>query len=501
MALPRVQHSTLSPTKRVEWPDNPKERGAPLFLARARLRHLVVVADAACLATPDSHDWSPELLLAGLLTHQYIKSYRYADDGPPADIPRKQCGFYSVVEGWVELLPTTNNGDVRPVLFASNSGSVTEGGIVGNRTDVAGRDIAARSYQELGADRARAQREADALAAQAAEVVGADLFITERPYLYETRAQYANGVTICKPRDALAFIGLYLRAQDQYITYRSPFSHEPTFSTDRGSFYWIGARELLPAAWRWFSACVQHAHNGGDKSLVGLGESLLRRTQTALEARDRLHIGLNQGQDNNTARQILDAIDVIVVSLMSAVDVAARVAHTVLGLQSDIYYAGWQKRQWLGELRGKATALAAIVDVNTRGADVLTILRLLRNSVHGAALSSMSVRKSGRPIETRIKLPQADTSEIVTAMDALGGRTAWGVIEITSVGSYVDPGTFVEKLFPYVITLFNDLMIHTPVEQLPHVQLTPQNLLPPANGERGLFDEKTRQSICWQLGF
>jgi hypothetical protein len=495
--LKRLRNSNLTSTRRSEWPENPTELGALLFAPRAPLRRLVVVADVECLVTDENGPWGPELVLSGLLTHEYVKLYRFADAGPPADIPRKKYGPYAeAVPGWIELLPQ-DGSDVRLVAYADPE-SMGQAGIIGNRTEVAQRDEAAQSYKELGVVKARAQREADSLAAQAAEAVNADLFVTNRPYLSETKFPY--GVTICSSREALALVGLYLRAQGRYVIYRG-VDGRGTHSMNKGLYYWVGTRELLPAAWRWFGACVQHATGVSDQELIYLGGSLLRRVQTALQSRDELHIALDLEQNNDTAQEVLNCLDVILVSLMGAVDVAARVAHHVLGLQSGIYLAGWQKEKtWLKEVQAKDAALAAVVGPDMPGRHTITILRLLRNSVHGQALSSLAVRNMGGSIETRVRLPEADAPEILTAMDALGGRSDWGVKEIIPGRWDSDPGQFVEKLVPHVFDLLNDLMKLTPVEQLSHVSFTPENELPPSD-QQGPFNERGRESIRWQLGF
>lgn len=495
--LRRLRHSNLTSARRSEWPKNPSDLGAPLFASRAPLRRLVVMADVSCLVTDESGSWCPELVLSGLLTHEFVRLYRFADDGPPADLPRKKYGPYGeAVPGWVELLPDQAGSDVRSLTYA-DSESMGHGGIIGNRTQTAQADAAARSYKELGEGVARGRREADSLAAQAAEAVYADLFISNRLYLSETKIPY--GVTVCTPQEALALVSLYLRAQGLYIIYRGIDGHG-THKMNKGLYYWIGTREMLPTAWRWFGACVQHSSGVGDQSLINLGSSLLRRVQTSLQSRDELHIALNLKQNNDTAREVLDCLDVILVSLMGAVDVAARVAHQVLSLQSDIYHAAWQKERWLKEVKAKDAALAAVVGPDTPGKRTITILRLLRNSVHGEALSSLAVHNMGGPIETRVRLPQADAPGILAAMDALRGRSDWGVKEIIPGRWDADPGTLVEKLMPHVFDLLNNLMKLTPVEQLSHVSLTPDDELPPPDPQ-GPFNERGRKSIRWQLGF
>ena len=73
------------------------------------------------------------------------------------------------------------------------------------------------------------RRERDALAADVATAVEADLFITERPYLFGTKRIHVPAVTLCQTPEALAMIGLYLRSQGEFILWRrlSAFTQFP----------------------------------------------------------------------------------------------------------------------------------------------------------------------------------------------------------------------------------------------------------------------------------
>jgi hypothetical protein len=127
-------------------------------------------------------------------------------------------------------------------------------------------------------------------------------------------------VTVCKPPEALALVSLYLRSQQAFVIWRGTDGFG-SLNMNEGLYFWVGTRELLPAAWRWFAACVQQSNPANDRTLLELGESLLRRVQRALEARDRFHRAFNLPQNNDTARAVLSELDSILVSLMGAVDV------------------------------------------------------------------------------------------------------------------------------------------------------------------------------------
>ena len=270
------------------------------------------------------------------------------------------------------------------------------------------------------------RREKDGLALQVAGAAKADIFITERPYLFEISSQF--GVTICQPADALALVALYLRAQNEFVIWRQPGGS--TFYMDRELYFWVGTRELLPSAWRWNTACVQQSSATGDPGLQYLGDSLLQRVQRGLITRDDFHLVFNRLQNNpGNSREMLARLDTMLVLLMGTIDVTARVAHLTLGLTGNIHNAGWQ-RPWINSVTTADPALAAIFAANTSNWHALTILQLLRNTVHGQAIRSVPVRLSGGSVETEIQLPADDEADVVASMDALtifnsGGYRVW----------------------------------------------------------------------------
>jgi hypothetical protein len=125
-------------------------------------------------------------------------------------------------------------------------------------------------------------------------------------------------------------------------------------------------------------------------------------------------------------RTLLPPFDVCLVFLMGALDAVARVAHRVLGLQPDhVHQAGWQKSSWLKNVAVKAPSLAAVVTAGTPGADTLTILRPLGNTVHEAGLPALAILAlPGHREGTLAGLPRADSDQILEAADRRGGREA-----------------------------------------------------------------------------
>ncbi len=486
------------PLTRPTWPDYKQKEPSTAFSERPPLRRLVVVADQTLLSKANEADATQLALLAGLLSHPYIKLLRYTEGGPPVDAPRAQHErLGEIVPGWLIVGEYDERNGVWPVTFAESPGTgVTRAAIMGNSVEVAGSDDRTGTYTDLGSEAAAAQRRADAIAVRAAESAHADLFITERGFLHAVTWDLAGGVLVARPLDALPLISLYLRAQGEFITYRDS-GGTSTEQMNKGLFYWVGTRELLPSGRRWFGTCVQAGQ--ADDTLIYLGQSAFQRVQRALQARDAAHRALNQAQDNDTATEALASLDLVLLGLMAAVDVTARVAHRVLGLIGTEYDAGWQRKNWLRKVKRHSPDLAAAVAADTTGGRTLFVLSRLRNSIHGAALDALAVSQAPRRRqETMVGLPPAETHQLLRAIDLLGGRDAWGVRELLPHRAHADPGVLLDRLFIGAVNLIDELMRLTPVDRLPGADLISDVAGPP--NDDGIFDTWTRQSIRWQLG-
>ena len=332
-----------------------------------------------------------------------------------------------------------------------------------------------------------------------AEAVGADIFITDRPYLHNMGWDAAPGVTYCNIEEALALLGLYLRAQDSFVFFRSP-SGGATFRMNRGLYTWVGARELVPSAWRWFSACVQTSQATGNDSLLFLGQSALQRIQRCLQVRDQIHIELNKPQDNDTGDEALTQLDMALLLLMGAIDAAARVAHVTLDLSGKPSTAGWQRNSWMKKVRTASPGLAALFDTQSEYTLVLSILTVLRNSIHGEALTAIAVGTGLQRDRTLMSLPSSQVELVLHALDSLGGREIWGVEDLVSGQIHADPGIFFEVLLPRILSMLNRIMDETPVELLPGVNLHSSHLEAPVVKDSEPFHLETREAIRWSLG-
>jgi len=469
----------------------------PLFGPRHHLRNLVVLADAALLHEEEPNAWTPKSVLASLLDHQPVDGFRYAEAGPPGDADRLRRPRGVGAVGWVTLAQASAEaGGVQPFNYADKT-TLHRSAIDTGAVRFAAEDVGSDSYRGLDLDAARQAREEDMRAAQVAQAMGANISITARRYVFESSALRQSPVCFVGVEEALALIGLYLRSQGEFVV----LGGRDRIELGRRHFYWVGARELLPEAWRWLAACTQRSHAAGDERPLYLGVSLLQRVERSLWARDDLHRASQRPQTGETSDLVLKALDRILLFLMGAVDAAARVAHIVLNLKGELRFAGWRQQEWYRALLKSDPALAAVVAPGSAHERALLILSRLRNSVHGEALAAVHVSLESQPARTLVGLPRVDVDELLGAMDALGGRHAWGAEEILPNEVLVDAPQFIAMLLPRIVAMLNDVMRLTPVETLPGVTLTETDARPPVSRPVvDPFSEECRLSVRWQLG-
>ena len=69
-------------------------------------------------------------------------------------------------------------------------------------------------------------------------------------------------------------------------------------------------------------------------------------------------------------------------------------------------------------------------------------------------------------------LPEDAAEQVLEAVGAVGGAESWGLRTVVAGQIHLDPGILVDELFSAVVKVLNDVMEHTPVERLAHVDPT-----------------------------
>lgn len=467
----------------------------------APLRAMIVLVDAELLPSAGKSEQLTYLLQ--LLASPPIEAHLYADGGPLPHAEwrtstdtgvRAPVGWVSVESGdWTNGLAVAYGKGGKPhraVLGATDSAVLA----LLNVTPTDERQGSLGSF-----DRERA----NAVMLAAAKAIRADLLVSERQLPVDPRRGFSWTTTVLSPGDALPVVGLYLRQQGKYVIVQSPTLGEtatrPThWDYGRVLFYWTAAKDLIPAAWGWSVACKAHAGATGDDTLLPLSAALEWRVEQVLRSRDRLLAALSVPQDNDTKDDALSELDAILLWLMAAFDITAQVAHAACSLSSQrLKYAAWQDEEWLKKVAKEAPAFARLVGRGTDGHRVLTIVRELRNTVHGEALSAAGAIYVVGPqaFEILVRLPNTKNAVVLDAMDKLGGHAAWGAtVPLPDAELHLHPGRFVEQLLPRAFALVDGLIAATPVTRLPGVNLKPGEL------SGGRPRSLTEKRIRWQLG-
>lgn len=320
----------------------------------------------------------------------------------------------------------------------------------------------------------------------------ADLIITCRGWLLAERGRpYGKHLAnIVSPEEALALMGLYLRWHYQPVVVGGTSVRWHPSSMRRSTPF-----IAMPAFERWNQAGRNWCDAKGDHTLELLNQTCLTRVSRAFKFRDNI-FALSATMVEHEPEEMLCELDSLLFTLVGTFDVAARIVDHILRLNSPKPAVGWQK-PWHSKLQTNAQEL---YDQTKDGSEVqrtFQVLRWLRNSVHNEALDLMrddDVYMVTVPTDTQSDLRNflrdghpgwtADTLGIrvqpptgATAAKWLPGTGRYS-ITVRRAGApkptdpfagqlVLDVRRFINKLFPAALTVLNDIMQLTPLEQVP----------------------------------
>jgi hypothetical protein len=202
-----------------------------------------------------------------------------------------------------------------------------------------------------------------------------------------------------------------------------------------------------------------------------LAGAVVHRFQRALQDRDRVWFNLNRQTVGDAGEDALDALNDVLLRLMGAVDVTARVARVVLGLDE----GAWGRSGSTSDGFRKAVRLVEppLSDLFLDGTShrlTLDALAGLRNTIHHTALPEIRVSEGRTAYRTRIEPRPPERDLVIAAADALGGRLSWGVEEPVPGDLHLDSGRLADQLIIHTAALIVAVQQATPVERLPGVK-------------------------------
>jgi len=460
--FPRASGLAIERTRRFDRDSRPAFSGGTPPALR-------VVVDVQSVAPPQwgtdiaTEDTSPSSLLIGLLQSDSILTLFFQDDGAPETVERRSVfGDSSWAPGWLELSRNTDHDRIAGgVRFVDADGGPCHAII----PEVDWLRLLAQMprkqglYPQLSDEQAVEREQADALLVFASEAAEVDILVTERPGSITPRVPIHKKVQVLTVRQALAVLGLYLRRYGAYIIARSADGS----MTQRVSpllFWRISSLGLVPDFERLHD--LAHRMSRGDEynRAAWLSFSAMERIGKALRARDQLHCTLLSPQDSDTAIVTTDALDALLVNFTGLIDTLARMADIILDIGTrKPYNVAWQKPQWLASVRQKDRILADMMDPASKHGLEFSILRGLRNCVHGEALLPfLHEEEPGNPRHTFIDAPPSEAGALIASITQCGGKEAWGLENDQSHTATFDVGKLTESLTTRILDLASQIV-------------------------------------------
>lgn len=278
-----------------------KAEFAPLFAPHRPLRSMTIMVDRSLEAAATS---DPKLAyLLGLISARDLdispaeamfRRYWYDDAGPPPAARHQRYAEAPVsAADWV-LVEADDQGIPNGVTYELDDRIMSS--IMWTYETVLDSVCQKKppaSYNALPDP--HAQMRADLIAVWSARALHADMFVTNRDFLFESPSVGYPRTMVLRPVESLPLIGLYLRLQGQFLTKVSVDGRSKLY-TSAASFYGVAALELVPGLWRWRAALEQHSAITQEESLQRLLYTLAHRLGQVISARDRINAALVRPQ-------------------------------------------------------------------------------------------------------------------------------------------------------------------------------------------------------------
>jgi hypothetical protein len=281
-----------------------------------------------------------------------------------------------------------------------------------------------------------------------------DGLVSENPLVDELKMDTNTVFTFA---EAVALIGLQLRIGNQFTLGYG------RLSIGRGFFYWVLARELLPAGWRCCGACMQSAGQTGDALLEGVALMPIARLDRALRARDGFHDYMKRPHEDGAMDEAVFFFETALMYLSAAFDATARIAHLVYQIAGSDRIS-WRSKSWRRLIRAQHKDLADFMAEGNAGGAALAAVQTLRNTIHGEGLRTVS--QSHGP--SLVNVPPAEVPDLKNALEVLGGLGRWGVEE-KPWGVFVESQLYLEVAFEEAIRALNRILELVQIERLPEL--------------------------------
>jgi len=214
-----------------------------------------------------------------------------------------------------------------------------------------------------------------------------DGFVTTFPFAQRGWRSFTTKAHVQDARGAAALLGLYLRAHGDFTIQQE--GNRGTFLAPE-TFYAGAAVAPLRRYEDWLRFAVGRWRNADGPIACDLLRGMELRLGRALRARDYFLVRTRALRPDDSWEEALFFFEAFLLSASGALDALARYCHVAAELEGKLGPAvGWRKRDWWEKklLKARPELAPVIADEDSRLRATNNIIGLLRNYIHGAALT------------------------------------------------------------------------------------------------------------------
>jgi hypothetical protein len=265
---------------------------------------------------------------------------------------------------------------------------------------------------------------------------------------------------IVTAEQACALLGLFLRAHNDF-TVRVEGNHATFLSYEK--FYRGAAIAALPDFEQTLRSVWAIWHEDQRKKPFELLRGVETRLGRALMARDYVNVRIRHWRPDETWDEILYFFESLLLSLGGALDALARLLDATAGLESDPSSVGFRKGRWCRRITDQAADLVDLLADDSHLCAVVNLIAILRNFIHGQALSAELMNDDGHPHVIDygpgvLALSGKAAEELISAASHTGGSSAWGIEQRHGEATTVMPIQFQHQAVNHVLRAIREAM-------------------------------------------
>jgi hypothetical protein len=265
---------------------------------------------------------------------------------------------------------------------------------------------------------------------------------------------------IVTAEQACALLGLFLRAHNDF-TVRVEGNHATFLSYEK--FYRGAAIAALPDFERSLRSVWSIWHEDQRKKPFELLRGVETRLGRALIARDYVNVRIRHWRPDETWDEVLYFFESLLLSLGGALDALARLLDATAGLESNPPSVGFRKRRWCRRITDQAPDLTDLLADDSHLRAVVDLIAILRNFIHGEALSAELMNDDGHPHVTDygpgvLALSGRTAEGLISAASHTGEPSAWGIEQRHGEETTVMPIQFQHQAVNHVLRAIREAM-------------------------------------------